>query len=322
MNFINFRNFQTLQTTKKLGLWLILTLAFSIIFFRDFWVSLPAMLSPTWVLEHRVSPWAVLALCLTFLWLKRKEVWRGMLEGQQVRGLKGSGWGTLQTFKPSNLLGVAMVVGTILMPPSSDYSLFWVLLMSLGIFIIIFGKAAKVPSILLAIYGFTIYFPLAIERFAQYVYSRITIVPMVGLMTTLGYPIQNEGQWVHFTSDTGESITVAIDAGCAGPATMGVFIALFALMMLDMPLSPKKAAGLFLFGMVGTWFQNFIRLIILLLLGFYLGKDALWTAHLWAVYILFPPWYFLFAYIYFRQVRRPLEVREKQKFEHTLVRGT
>ena len=219
-------------------------------------------------------------------------------------------------------LGIAMVVVAIIMPSSKDFLVFQVLLASLGIFTIIFRKAARIPTILLAVYCFAISFPLLVERFAEHAYSKIALVPTMGSMTLLGYPLQNQGQWVHFTSATGEPIRVAITAGCAGPATMGVFIALFALMMLDMPLRPQKAAGLFLFGVVGTWFQSFIRLIVLLLIGYHMGEDALWTAHFWTIYLLFPLWYLLFAYIYFRQVRRPPEVRGEQTLKYVPIRGT
>ena len=103
---------------------------------------------------------------------------------------------------------------------------------------------------------------------------------------------------------------------------MGVFIALFVLMTLDMPLPPKKAAGLFLFGIVGTWFQSVIRLVILMLAGYYLGKDALWTAHFWTIYLLFPLWYLFFAYLYFWQTGRLSEVRGKRELKYTLVTET
>ena len=290
------------RTAKKLGLWLLLSLILSVIFFRDFWASLPVMLSPSWVLgQYHASLWGVLALCLIFLWLKRKEVGRGM---SQKRSL---------AFIP---VGLALIAGAVLIPSSRDYLVFSVLLASLGVFVIFFGRGAKIPSILLAIYGFSVSFPLAIQRFAEKAYSGAIIAPMMWVTTSLGYPLQTEGQWVHFTSTGGESISVAITTGCAGPATMGVFIALFALMMLDRPLPPKKAAWLFLFGAVGTWFQNFIRLVFVILLGYYLGENALWTGHFWSIYILFPLWYLLFAYIYFRQVRRLPRVRGRQELKY------
>ena len=209
----------------------------------------------------------------------------------------------IRTFK-SILLGIALVLTAIFMPSFRAYLVFQVLLASLGVFVIFFGRGAKIPSILFTIYGFAITFPLAILRFAENAYSQTAITPAMGVMTSLGYPMQWQGQNVQFISYGGEPISVAVTIACAGPATMGVFIALFALMMLDMPLVPQKALWLFGFGVIGTWFQNFIRLVILMLVGYYWGEDAMWTAHFWTTFILFPLWYLLFAYIYFRQSGR------------------
>jgi len=287
VNVINIRNFQTLPAVRRLELWLILSLAFFLIFFREFWTNVGSMLSLDWIFgQHHVAPWGILALCFIWLYLKRKEIWKGM-------SLRLS-----FAFIP---LGLALVAGAILMPASQDYLVFRGLLVLLGVFVIFFGKAGKIPSILLGIYGFAISFPLVIERFAQTPYSLTVIAPLTGLLTALGYPLENQGQWIHFTSFSGEPVSVIVTAACAGPAAMGVFLAIFALMMLDIPLSPRKAGYMLLFGVVGTWFQSFIRLIILMLAGYYLGEDALWTAHSWTIYILFPLWYLLFVYIYFRQ---------------------
>ena len=321
VNFINFRNFQTLQTVSKLGLWFIVSLAISLILFREFWASLGTMLSFDWIFgQHHASPWGVLGLCGIWLYLKRKEVWKGMLESWQVRRLetgvrklqvgrlegrggepyKPSNFISLQTFKLA-LLGLALVAGAILMSPSQDFLVFQVLLASLGVFVIFFGKAAKIPTILLGIYGLAISFPLIIEKFAELPYSMAAIKPLMWILTSLGYPLQNQGQLIYFTSASGEPISVVIIAACMGPATMGVFLAIFALMMLDIPLPPKKAVWLFLFGVAGTWFQSLFRLIFLLLVGYHWGEAAMRMDHAWITYIIFPSWYLLFVYIYFRQ---------------------
>ena len=282
-------NFAFCSLNSKVLLWLILSLAISLIFLQEFWSNLGTMLSPDWIFrQNHAAPWGVLGLCVIWLWLKRKNIGRDIELRQNP------------VFIP---LGLALVVGAVLIPPSPDFLVFQVLLASLGVFVIFFGRGARIPSILLTIYGFAISFPLMIARFAEAAYSQTAITPLMGIMTTLGYQIENQGQWVHFISTSGEPISAVITAACAGPATMGVFIAIFALMMLDIPLPPRKAVRLFLFGVVGTWFQSLIRLIILILLGYHLGEDALWTAHSWSIYILFPLWYLLFAYIYFRQAR-------------------
>ncbi len=271
----------------RLAAWLGVSIAFSLLFFLRFWPILRAMLSPDWVFgQYHAAPWGVLTLCSIWLYLKRKEIWRGMQLGQSL------------VFIP---VGLALVVGAVLMPHSREFLVFQVIMVWLGIFAIFFGKGARIPAILLGIYGFVITFPLMVVRFVEEAYARTAIAPLMWSMTRLGYPLGSEGQWVHFTSLTGEPISVVITTACAGPSTMGVFAAIFALMMLDIPLPPRKAGWVFLIGAVGTWFQSFIRLVILMLAGYYWGEDALWTAHFWTIYGLFPVWYLIFVYIYFRQ---------------------
>ena len=279
----------------RLALWFSISLVLSLIFFRDFWASLGVMLTPARVFgQHHAAPWAVLALCFIWLWLKRERVWQEM--NRRVN--------------PAFIIpGLALVVSAILMPPSQDFLVFQVLLASLGIFVIFFGWGARIPSIVVSIYGFAISFPMLIQRFAELPYSMSTIKPLVWVLTSLGYILENQGHWLYFTSSSGEPISVTVTTACAGPATMGVFLAIFALMMLDIPLQPRKAGYVFLFGVVGTWFQSTIRLIILMLVGYYLGKQALWAVHSWSIYILFPLWYLFFAYVYFRQAGLEHRVR-------------
>jgi len=296
---------RSFKLPAKLAVWFIVSLVLSLIFFREFWASLGAMLSPSWIFaQHHAAPWGILGLCTIWLWLKRKQI-RSDMEARQNL-----------VFIP---LGLALVIGAILMPLPQDFMVFQVLLASLGVFVILFSKGSRIPSILLGIYGFAISFPLAIQRFAELPYSISALKPLVWILTGLGYAFQNVGQWMHFTSYSGEPISVAITADCAGPVTMGVFMAIFALMMLDVPLPAKKAVWLFLFGAVGTWFQSFIRLIILMLVGYHWGREALWTAHFWTIYVLFPLWYLLFAYIYFRQVGRLPQIKGRQEFKYIPV---
>ncbi len=274
----------------KLALWFSISLALSLIFFREFWASLGAMLSPDWVFgQYHAAPWGVLALCFIWLWLKRKELWQEMKYKASLTFI---------------IPGVALVGGAILIPPSQDFLVFQVLLASLGVFVLFFGWGARIPSILVGIYGFAISFPLIIREFAELPYSMSALKPLVWILTGLGYVLETEGLWIHFTSFSGEPISVIVTSACAGPATMGVFLAIFALMMLDTPLRPRKAGYMFLFGVVGTWLQSLIRLIIIMLVAYHFGEDAMWTTHSWSIYILFPLWYLFYAYVYFRQVGR------------------
>jgi exosortase/archaeosortase family protein len=257
---------------------------------RNFWTSLPELLSPDWIInQNHAAPWGVLLLCIAFLFIKRKEIYRKMTENPK--------WITLPA-------GPAIIIAAIWIPPTIDLLLFKFILVLLGVFVIFFSRASRLPVILAVIYGFVIIFPLAVERYAEVPYAQTILFPLMKLAQAVNFPLTIDGQWLNLTPLGGQSFSVILASGCAGPATMAIFIALFTMMMLDMPLRPKNALVMFVIGVAGTWFQSFLRIIILMLCGYFLGEDALWVAHSWSTYILFPLWYLLFAYIYFRQVRK------------------
>jgi exosortase/archaeosortase family protein len=95
-----------------------------------------------------------------------------------------------------------------------------------------------------------------------------------------------------------------ITAACAGPATFGVFMALFGLMAMDVRPSWGVTAGLFVFGLLGTWVQNLVRVVYLLMVGYREGADAMWIAHDNTGYLWFISWYVVFAFVYLSAAAR------------------
>jgi exosortase/archaeosortase family protein len=274
------------RLVEKVALCFAVCFTISFVFFQQSLECIATMLTPDYILgQNHAAPWAVLLLCGIWLWLKRKDLVQGMKE---------------ESYSPVSIaLGLILIIVSLLIPAIDDLFVFQLLLAWLAVFIILFGKGMLIPGIMLVIYGFSISFPLLINRFAEFPYSQTIILPAMWILTMIGYPLECQGQWITFVSATGEQIGVLVNAACAGPATMGLFIALFALMMLDRPLPARKACYVFSFGIVGTWVQSLVRLIILLLVGYYYGEAALWTAHFWTIYLLFPLWYLIFLYVYF-----------------------
>src|SRR3989304_8405679 len=107
-----------LSPRVRLALWALSVLALSVIFFREFWLGLPGMLSPARIFgQNQASPWAVLALCFIFLWLKRKEVRNAIEPAPNL------------IFIP---VGLLIISAALLTPAFPDYLVFRVLLASLG----------------------------------------------------------------------------------------------------------------------------------------------------------------------------------------------
>ena len=120
----------------------------------------------------------------------------------------------------------------------------------------------------------------------------------------LGLPVTSSGIVLRLTCLTGEVISPIVTPDCAGFATVSVFLTLFALMMLDIRLPLRRAWYIFLLGFIGTWFQDIIRLVVIIIASYYWGTDGLEFTHNNASYVIFPLWYMLFAFIYLRQVER------------------
>lgn len=271
----------------RLIIWLAACLAISILFFGELWTKLPQWLSPEGLQRHGVFHWGVLGLCILWLGLKRKDILSKMRTSR---------------FSPLLVLtGVALLALSIFLPRSDDFLVFLMLLGWLGVFTIIFSRACIIPSVLLAIYGFSLVFPILTTRWLGEPSAMLVANTVTAITSILGLPVVSEGLVLHFTSATGDVISTTVSAACAGYATIGVFIALFTLMMMDIRLPLRKAWWVFLFGLAGTWLQNIIRIVISVAAGYYWGSDALEAMHYNISYVIFPLWYALFAYIYLRQ---------------------
>lgn len=271
---------------KRLIIWLAACLAISIASFGELWTKIPEWLSPEGLQRHGVFHWGVLGLCILWLWLKRRDIWPRM-----------------QTARPSLpflLAGMALVALSIFLPRSDDFLVFLMLVGWLGIFTIIFNRASIIPTILLVIYGFSLVFPILTNRWLGEPSAILVTNTVVAISQMLGLPVISQGQVLHLTSLSGDAISTTVSDECAGYATIGVFIALFALMMLDIRLPLKRVWYVFLFGLVGTWLQNIIRIVVSVAAGYHWGLEALEIVHSNIAYVIFPLWFALFAFVYLK----------------------
>lgn len=275
---------------NKLALWLFSCFASSFLFFNLLDIIKLFPLS----LHRGMYPWAVLLLCAFWVYLKKNEVREAMLAEK------------LFASPPLLLLGVGALAASFLLPKNVElsFTVFELLLACLGLFTIFFGKAAFIPGALLGIYGFTISFPLAVAKYVDFQYSIATVWMVVNVLKTFGFQVASYGQVISFPTIAGRGMSVFVDAACSGSASMTIFIAIFALMMLDIRLPNKSALYMLAFGLVGTTAQNVVRLVVLILAGYYYDSYGISVAHSYAGYILFPAWYAVFVYVYLRHARK------------------
>ncbi len=271
----------------KLTLWLTVSVFLVCLTTLGNWAGFKSNLSYDYIVaEHNVAPWGVLGLCFVWLFMKWKEIRSGMEQGATA------------VFAGA---GIGMAALACFIPVTADFLLLKAITIALGVFAVLFGRGSLLPLIIFSTYAFTILFPRFVNAYLELPYALSMVLPVNWLINALGLPVTASGQVFSFLTPSGKEISVLVSGACAGPATMAVFISIFTLMVLDAPVSRNRAIPLFLLGVLGTWLQNVLRILIILACGYLIGEKALWTAHFYTIYVLFPLWYLLFAAIYFKQ---------------------
>ncbi|NOQ55298.1 MAG: hypothetical protein GQ477_00670 [Nanohaloarchaea archaeon] len=93
---------------------------------------------------------------------------------------------------------------------------------------------------------------------------------------------------------------------------MGVFIAAFFAMAMDLKLNVKRRLLLFAVGVLGTFLANVMRVILLFLTGMYFGRDALLAVHTHLGWILFFIWISIFWVLAFKFAEKGVDTNTKK----------
>ncbi len=243
-------------------------------------------ISPEYLSINGMYPWAILFLCVFFLFAKRGEL--------------------LPVCSSINfsISGIIIYLLSFFMPAyAPEFEIFRLLFALTGLALIFFGGAASLPALLLCIFGFGISFPKLVDAYVGMAYAQFS--------TKIAYSIGNhfipatQGDTViSMITLSGERLLMVINEACSGSASMSVFLVIFMLMSLDLPLPGRKWVFLLFFGIIGTFLQNIARLVLLMFVGYYFGSSAIQGGESIAGYIIFPLWYALFAFVYLRYAKR------------------
>ncbi len=241
--------------------------------------------------------WAVLGLCVVWGYMKRKEILDAARTGTDSR------WVLAGTILAGASLGLLYYSATFV--EALPLTLFAIAFVVVAQFTLFFGKASKIPLMLLGVFGIAVVFPALLESAVAAPFPRATAVLCVSTLQLARVPVTLNGVTVTLNSLMGYNIVVNVDTRCAGSDSLAIFLAIFALMLIDRRPGNKAVLGLFIFGVVGAYLQNFVRLLALFTAGYYYGANALWAVHDYASYILFPVWFLGFAVVYLKYARKP-----------------
>jgi exosortase/archaeosortase family protein len=260
--------------------------------FRGFLASATSLLDYETLKQNGFYLWAVLALCLLWIYLKRREII------EATHSARDSKWLIFGSVLVGTSLGLLYFVSAHL--NSLPLMMFAVSFVVVAQFSLFFGHASKIPLMLLGLFGIAVGFPILLESTLGTWFSRATAVLSVSTLQFFSVPVSLDGVTVTLNSLLGYEIVTKVDARCAGSDSLAIFLAIFGLMLIDRRPSNKALVGLLVLGVVGTYLQNFSRLLLLFAAGRYYGAGALWAVHDYASYLLFPLWFAAFVVIYLK----------------------
>jgi exosortase/archaeosortase family protein len=269
-------------------LWIITIIA-TLFIFRNIFNSFSDILNMQLLKQNGFFSWAVLLLCVLWIWTKRAEI-------DVVNAKFDVRW---------TCLGIVLFIPAVVLLNYLSLSvaglplkIFAIGLILVSTFCIFFGQASKIPLMILVVYGIAVGFPLLVESLISSPFSTVTAVVSTSTLRMLGIPASLEGVTVTLTTLTGSNIVTIVDSRCSGSDSIAIFFAIFGLMLIDKKPKNFIALEFLILGVAGTYLQNFIRLLLLFTAGYYYGPDSLWLVHDYASYVLFPIWFLIFSLIY------------------------
>jgi len=287
---------QNKNVRVKLGLFFA-CLALTFLVFRSAFVNVAPIFNYDSLKQNGFYLWAALALCVAWAYMKRSEILDAVRAEAHNRWMLG---GIVLAGLSLGLLYYAAAFAE-----SLSLTLFAVAFVVVAEFALFFGEASKIPLMLVGVFGIAVGFPALFESAAAAPFPRATALLCVSTLQIFRLPVTLSGVTVTLNSLVGNNIVVNVDTRCAGSDSLAIFLAIFALMLIDRKPGNRALVGLLILGVVGTYLQNFVRLLSLFTAGYYYGANALWAVHDYASYVLFPIWFLIFAIIYLRYAQKP-----------------
>lgn len=125
--------------------------------------------------------------------------------------------------------------------------------------------------------------------------------PFAVALNLLGIHASSNEEWVTLTFHDGSVQTLGISTACAGLYSFSIFVsAFFAYVLVFERLPPKLMAAVLGIGLFAAYLGNLLRMIVIGVVGYFNGMDALLWAHKNVGWMVFLGWSAVFWYLVMR----------------------
>jgi len=130
--------------------------------------------------------------------------------------------------------------------------------------------------------------------------------PFARILSVLGIHASSSGNNVAIVFQDGTPTSLSISAYCAGLYSFSIFVSAFVAFVLVFERMPaKKTAIVLACGLVAAYLGNVFRMVVIGLVGYYRGMDALLWAHRNAGWLIFLAWSSVFWYLVMKFATSP-----------------
>jgi len=128
--------------------------------------------------------------------------------------------------------------------------------------------------------------------------TELTVIVTVLALNGLGIRATHQGNLIMFPEKS-QVPSVYIDARCGGVHSFLIFVCCFIVILLreGYTVPRRRIAISSLIGIAGTLLTNYIRVIIVCLVGIFYGTELLYLTHNYAGFALFLAWLSIFWYL-------------------------
>jgi archaeosortase C (PEF-CTERM variant) len=136
--------------------------------------------------------------------------------------------------------------------------------------------------------------------------------PFAGILDLVGVPTSSVGSMVTIQLQDGTIHTLSISAYCAGLYSFSIFLAAFISFVLVFESLTRRMLVLVLcLGLLAAYVGNILRMVMIGVIGYYEGIDALLWAHRNIGWMIFLSWSSVFWYAIFRYSSRHSHVKDE-----------
>jgi len=139
------------------------------------------------------------------------------------------------------------------------------------------------------------------SRVGNWYVHYMLAAPFAGILDLIGIPASSSGNMVTLQLQDGTTEILGISAYCAGLYSFSIFVSAFVSFVLVFERLPRKLLAFVLaLGLTAAYFGNLFRMVVIGVVGYYRGVEALTWAHENAGWMIFLAWSAVFWYLVIR----------------------